>query len=246
MPRSGIGPTLIAALIVGVEIESRAVVESAAGTDKELLHGIIDQLGLVESSSVTGEKRRCHIEAVEPYLVRINEFMPKCPLMGTGLACQLTDKNVHRLFVLGIARLVIDVEKHFSGVDEIEIVIGHLIEVDLALIVDKGIGPLGHIIIVLAVAGVMPHVEHGATAHTLSITEEETLTVIELPSLGCALHLRLSKLDRHFLSRKGKRTRATGRNGKRGFPIHVFLVFMCIYNFQSSVRNGVAGNPSRL
>ena len=103
MPRSGIGPTLIAALVVGVEIESRAVVESAAGTDKELLHGIIDQLGFIKSSSVTGEKRRCHIEAVEPYLVRINEFMPKCPLMGTGLACQLTDKNVHRLFVLGIA-----------------------------------------------------------------------------------------------------------------------------------------------
>lgn len=79
-----IGPTLIAALVVSVEIETRAVVEGTTGTDKELLHGIVDQLGLVESRSVTGQKRRSHIEAIEPYLVRIDEFMAKTHLHGYG------------------------------------------------------------------------------------------------------------------------------------------------------------------
>ena len=76
---------------------------------------------------------------------------------------------------------------------------------DVTVAVDNRVGPLGYVVVVLRVARLFPHLQHGAASYPLGIAEKQTFAVVELPGLGETGHFRVSKPGAvlSFLSNRG-------------------------------------------
>ena len=119
--------------------------------------------------------------------------MPESAFQSTGLVLQLFDKNIHCRFISLVAGFTVKVKQHLSGVNEIQVISGLIIQMDFPLFINQRVGPLLHIIIVTTFARCFPHLQHGAATHSLGITEEQALAVIQPVSLRKTHHLGVGK-----------------------------------------------------
>ena len=69
----------------------------------------------------------------------------------------LTHQPIHRQPVLLITGLAVYFEEHLPRVDVINVIGLYPVEVNLTPVIDQCIGPLDHIIEILAVVGLPPH-----------------------------------------------------------------------------------------
>lgn len=67
-------------------------------------------------------------------------FVPETAFRCTGLRGELCTQGIHGDFVTGVFFTVVETEKYFPRIYMVEIVIGFLVSVNDAILVDDGIG----------------------------------------------------------------------------------------------------------
>ena len=189
----GIRPPLGFALVPRMIIQPCPGIVRVLVADAKLLHGIVYQVGTPELRSVARQERRSHVKPVQPHLMRIDQLVPEAPFQRARMAAQLAYQHVHRFLVLPVLGFAVQVEQHFPRIDEIQVIICHLVFPDGSVGIDKGIAPLFHILVILALAGGFPHLQHRATSYALRIAEEQAFPMVELPRFGETRHFRTGK-----------------------------------------------------
>ena len=62
-----------------------------------------------------------HVQAVQPNLIGVNQFVPKVAGVGARLLVQLAFEQINCLLVLGFAGFLVQLEKHTAFVDIIQV-----------------------------------------------------------------------------------------------------------------------------
>ena len=92
----------------------------------------------MEKSRILGIKRRAHVNAVEPHLVRITLLVPEAALAGAGLGLELFAQKTGGLLVALFVRQAIERQHGPAGINIVEVVVLQSVAPDLPLRGDEG------------------------------------------------------------------------------------------------------------
>ena len=93
-------------------------------------------------------EREGHIEAVQPYLMRVYLLVPEFSRLSTGLGIDLLAylSGYPAVALVLVAVHVVQIEIDSCRTDMVDIVIGFLVFVDLALFISHCVGPVTDIL----------------------------------------------------------------------------------------------------
>ena len=117
-----IGPTLLTTYVTCVTIQVVLRIISMTGCHQELIDNIGIILYLIIAKCIFCIKGSTHINAIQPYLIRINLLMPKTTVCIAGMLIKLTSHQSKRFLVFLIFCLFVNAEYKLAGVDAVKTV----------------------------------------------------------------------------------------------------------------------------
>ena len=168
-------PERLACLVIGMTVETGLRVECPLVSDFQLIHGIVVDTcdGVLLSAfpfwclfgnrGGEGSERQSHEDAVEPYLVGIDGFVPKYLVgNGTGLVLQLFHHQLHGKKVFLLRVFLVHPGHEVSRADVVEVIVEDVEATDVAVGIDHGVGILFAIF-----QDVLPTIAQIGVEHTL-------------------------------------------------------------------------------
>ena len=114
-----IRPFLRFLFIPRMTIQTGLRVVSMLSHHLKLANHILIILRTIVAECVFRVKRRSHINAIQPHLMRINHFMPETTFLGTRLRYQLSTHILHRPFIFLLFGLFVDTEIDFPRINTV-------------------------------------------------------------------------------------------------------------------------------
>ena len=209
-----VAPEGLASLIVGVAVQTCLGIESALIGYLQLIDSIVVDFGdstflliLCRSGDRSCQRAegQSHEDAVEPYLVGVDGFVPEY-LVGNGawLVVQLFHHGLHGQQVLRLGPVLIHAGDEMSGTDVVEIVVQHVISSDVALLVNHLVGVHLAVVVDVLTAIAEVGVQHALQFDAHDVRPLGLLGEVEHVRLWNALHLGIGEplgvvLVRHLL-----------------------------------------------
>src|SRR3990172_13047081 len=89
----------------------------------KLMNDVCDHCGFREGSCILGKKWHRHVQAVQPHLVGVDQFVPIAAAGCARLALELGAQLMESCQVARVSGALLPGEKHFSRIDLVEIAV---------------------------------------------------------------------------------------------------------------------------
>ncbi len=106
-----------------MEKQSAGAVIGVLIHQQDLVHHVIEDGGFIEHPAVVGEKRRAHVEAVEPHLKRIPLFVPEPTIACPRLVRKLSAQDPGRGFEPFVPGFHITIQNDTPRDDHVDVVV---------------------------------------------------------------------------------------------------------------------------
>ncbi len=141
-PVSGIAPVLGFALVPGVIEQTCFFVACVLLDQHDLIDDIVERFGFVETKRIFRKERSCHVDAIEPHLIRIDLLMPKTIDTIAWMHTHLLAQVFNGLAITVVPRALVCTVKQFACVDLVDVVLVGAIGADGSIGLYKMIDPV--------------------------------------------------------------------------------------------------------
>ena len=197
-------------------VQSRFLVVRIFVHQTELRRYILNALVHIVLHGVADIERLCHIQPVQPHLMRVDFLVPETAFLRPRMLRQLHKQTVIGQFP---ALVRLDVVQHIqerTAVHAVYIEIMHLVRLDIALVIDKLLGKLQHVVEISIIARSLIGLQHRFRYQSLSVVPFRCFHIIGAPQLRIMFHLArgeqtgIRKVIRRFVLRRfGKQAHRT-------------------------------------
>ena len=104
---------------------------------EELLVAVLAICTVIVNDLILHVERLCHVESIEPDLVRVNLLVPEIAGGSAGLSFELAVHGVNRATILLLASQIIEIKERLSSIYVVEIVLLRMVGVDRTVLLDE-------------------------------------------------------------------------------------------------------------
>ena len=133
----GVRPVHLAALVVAVVVQAGLGVLHVLLDVHELLVAVNAAVHPVAACLILHVEGLGHVGAVQPDLVGIDLLVPEVALLGAGLGLQLAADRLNGVAVALVAGQVVQRKQVFALVDVVQVVLGGVVGLNDAVVLDK-------------------------------------------------------------------------------------------------------------
>ena len=154
---------------------------------------LIDNISIIIHTVVTVSILRIkwlpHIKPIQPHLILINLLVPETAIGITRMRIQLTAQQIQCFLVFLVLSLLVNTEKHLSGIQTVNIIFLQFISFDRAILMNHCISISHSIIKKLLITVCIIYIQHSLKFQAMTVIPLQTGLKIQLPGFGTTHHL---------------------------------------------------------